>query len=292
MKRKFLSIFLAVAMVVGMIPVTMLSAVEEDTQKTVSLFETTRTDFRDESVYTLMISRFYDGDSGNNVYCWDDAQAGNTENNDPAWRGDFKGLIERLDYIKALGFTAIRLNCVAQNASGYDYHGEHPINLKDIDFRLESDGFTYTDVVDACHARGLKIMQDVMLNSTSNFGEEILCKLFELNEETQWSVTESMIPTEKLLEQYPNYVSMAAGEQLQARLDLLRTSLNDEEYYHRETSTVYETATQQQGTTAGDCIDLNTENPEVALYLATSCAWYAEMGVDAICITNAEYINR
>jgi len=114
MKRKILSIILVVVMVVGMIPVTMLSAVEEDTQKTVSLFEATRTDFRDESVYTLMISRFYDGDSGNNVYCWDDAQAGNTENHDPAWRGDFKGLIEKLDYIKALGFTAVRLNCVAR----------------------------------------------------------------------------------------------------------------------------------------------------------------------------------
>ncbi len=296
MKRKILSIILVVVMVVGMIPATMLSAVEEDTQKTVSLFEATRTDFRDESVYTLMISRFYDGDSGNNVYCWDDAQAGNTENHDPAWRGDFKGLIDKLDYIKALGFTAVRLNCVAQNASGYDYHGEHPINLKDIDFRLESDGFTYTDVIDACHGRGLKIMQDVMLNSTSNFGEEFLCKLFELNEETQWSITESMIPTETLLAQYPNYANMAPSEQFVARMDMLKAhiteSLNADEHYHREKNMSYTDAIQQQGTIAGDCIDINTENPVVALYLATSCAWYAEMGVDAICITNVEYINR
>jgi len=39
-----------------------------------SVFHGTRTDFRDESVYTLLISRFYDGDSGNNVHCWDDGR--------------------------------------------------------------------------------------------------------------------------------------------------------------------------------------------------------------------------
>ena len=90
-----------------------------------AIFRGTRTDLRDESVYTLIITRFYDGDTGNNVHCWDDGQAGNPDS-DPAWRGDFKGLVEKLDYIKALGFTAIRLNSVAQNASGYDYHGFHP----------------------------------------------------------------------------------------------------------------------------------------------------------------------
>ena len=63
-----------------------------------------RTDFRDETIYFLLPTRFYDGDPQNNTQCWD-----NRERNagDPAWRGDFKGLIEKLDYIKALGFTAI-----------------------------------------------------------------------------------------------------------------------------------------------------------------------------------------
>ena len=45
---------------------------------------------------------FYDGDSSNNYYNRDRYKAG-----DPTWRGDFKGLIEKLDYIKDLGFTAI-----------------------------------------------------------------------------------------------------------------------------------------------------------------------------------------
>ena len=62
-----------------------------------------RVDMREDSIYFVMTTRFYDGDSSNNVHCWDDGNANNPDS-DKAWRGDFKGLIERLDYIKALGF--------------------------------------------------------------------------------------------------------------------------------------------------------------------------------------------
>ena len=65
-----------------------------------------RTDLREDSIYFVITTRFYDGDKDNNVHCWDDGQANNPDD-DPAWRGDFKGLIEKLDYIKALGFTAV-----------------------------------------------------------------------------------------------------------------------------------------------------------------------------------------
>ena len=44
-----------------------------------------RTDFRDESIYFVMTTRFYDGDATNNTHCWDGNNPG-----DPAWRGDFK----------------------------------------------------------------------------------------------------------------------------------------------------------------------------------------------------------
>ena len=55
-----------------------------------------RTDFRDETIYFAMTTRFYDGDPQNNVYCWD----GVNNINDPEWRGDFKGMIDKLDYIR------------------------------------------------------------------------------------------------------------------------------------------------------------------------------------------------
>ena len=73
-----------------------------------------------------MTTRFYDGDSINNRYCWDDEYYLRSEtNNDPGWRGDFKGLADKLDYIKALGFSAVWITPVVENASGLDYHGYH-----------------------------------------------------------------------------------------------------------------------------------------------------------------------
>ena len=91
-----------------------------------------RTDLRGDSIYFVITTRFYDGDTGNNVHCWDDKTA-NDPDSDPAWRGDFKGLIDKLDYIKALGFSAIWVTPVVENASGYDYHGYHAFDFSKVD---------------------------------------------------------------------------------------------------------------------------------------------------------------
>ena len=85
--------------------VLMLMLVSMQTMAT-DTFTSNRTDFRDESIYFMMTTRFYDGDTGNNVLCWDN-QSAQIETKDPCWRGDFQGVIDKLDYIKALGFTAI-----------------------------------------------------------------------------------------------------------------------------------------------------------------------------------------
>ena len=134
-----------------------------------------RTDFRDESIYFVMTTRFYNGDPSNDTQCWE-AQQYNV--GDPAWRGDFKGLIKQMDYIKALGFTAIWITPIVTNGSGYDYHGYHAMNFSEVDKRYESEDVLFQDVIDAAHARGMKIILDIVLNHTGNFGEEKLCKLF------------------------------------------------------------------------------------------------------------------
>ena len=50
-----------------------------------------RTDFRDESIYFVLTTRFYDGDPGNNVLCWDN-QKSQKSTKDPCWRGDLSRL--------------------------------------------------------------------------------------------------------------------------------------------------------------------------------------------------------
>jgi len=100
------------------------------------IYADSRTDFRDETIYFLITTRFYDGDESNNARTSEDEKANNPED-DPSWRGDFAGLIEKLDYIKALGFTAIWITPVVENNSGYDYHGYHAYNFDAVDYRYE-----------------------------------------------------------------------------------------------------------------------------------------------------------
>ena len=137
-----------------------------------------RVDMREDTIYFVITTRFYDGDTGNDVHCWDDSQANNPDS-DPAWRGDFKGLIDKLDYIKALGFSAIWITPVVTNASGYDYHGYHAMDFSTVDVRYESDGATYQDLIDAAHEKGIKIVQDIVVNHSGNFGEATLAPMFK-----------------------------------------------------------------------------------------------------------------
>ena len=130
-----------------------------------------RTDFRAETIYFLITTRFYDGDPSNNFFCRDRIRFdGNGQAIDPHWRGDFKGLMERLDYIRDLGFTAIWITPPVENRSGLDYHGYHPYDWTRIDPRLESPGATYRDLIEAAHARDLKIIQDVVVNHSCQYG--------------------------------------------------------------------------------------------------------------------------
>ncbi len=123
------------------------------------------TDFRGETIYFVLTARFNDGDSSNNYYNRDRYKAG-----DPHWRGDFKGLIAQLDYIKDLGFTAIWVTPPVENRSGLDYHGYHAYDWYKVDPRLESPDATYQDFINAAHAKGMKVIQDVVINHSSQYG--------------------------------------------------------------------------------------------------------------------------
>ncbi len=130
-----------------------------------------RRDFREETIYFLITTRFYDGDPANNFFCRDRIRFnGAGEAVDPHWRGDFRGLIQRLDYIRDLGFSAIWITPPIENRSGLDYHGYHGYDWTRIDPRLESPGATYQDLINEAHTRGIKIVQDVVVNHSCQFG--------------------------------------------------------------------------------------------------------------------------
>ena len=259
-----------------------------------------RSDLREDSIYFVMTTRFYDGDTGNNVHCWDDSVANNPDS-DPAWRGDFKGLIDKLDYLKALGFSAIWITPVVTNGGGYDYHGYHSMDMSTVDVRYESEGATYQDLIQSAHDKGIKIIQDVVWNHTGNWGDAFFCPMAtkEYNTIQDLASPDSMklIPDGELAQSYPNYASLTGSEQFQARLDILQSihssTHNTKEYYHRETAGGgWGQPLEQYASIEGDCRDLNTENPAVAEYLTNTYLDYVNMGVDAFRLDTEKHINR
>ena len=254
-----------------------------------------RNDFRDETIYFAMTTRFYDGDASNNTHTWDSypMNAG-----DPLWRGDFKGLIQKLDYIKALGFTAIWITPVVENASGYDYHGYHASNFSKVDPRYESSDCTLQTLIDAVHAKGMKLIIDIVLNHTGNFGEENLCKLFNRNWDAPADINKSMTPyTKKDGGKLPdNYASLTGGLQYAARLAQMKNTdgVNHDthNHWHHFGSFNWDDDTRWWAQIAGDCVDLNTENQAVADYLVKCYSKFIEMGCDGFRIDTGGHISR
>lgn len=251
-----------------------------------------RTDFRDESIYFVMTTRFYDGDASNNTHCWDGNNPG-----DPAWRGDFKGLIEKMDYIKALGFTAIWITPIVENASGYDYHGYHAHDFSKVDHRYESEGVGFQQVIDEAHKRGMKIILDIVLNHTGNFGEANLCKMFTRDwTKDQSDINECMVPyTKKDGGKLPdNYASLS--DQYGERLSLMKNTKgknnDNHNYWHHYGHGNWDNPTRWWMQIAGDCVDLNTEHPFVYNYLIECYSKFIKMGVDGFRIDTGGHIPR
>ena len=280
--------------------VLMLMLVSMQTMAT-DTFTSNRTDFRDESIYFMMTTRFYDGDTGNNVLCWDN-QSAQIETKDPCWRGDFQGVIDKLDYIKALGFTAIWITPVVQNASGYDYHGYHAMDFQHVDCRYQSsdgskDGDAmFQELIDKAHKKGIKIILDIVLNHTGNFGEQTLCKEFDRNTdlETQALINACMIPNEEKLGS--DYLTSVPYEQYQRRLGLLKNVRGKNEdvhnYWHHFGDFNWDFPNRWWAQIAGDCVDLNTENDYVADYLVKCYGSFIKMGVDGFRIDTSGHISR
>ena len=262
-------------------------------------FTNDRTDFRDESIYFMITTRFYDGDPKNNVLCWDN-QAAQIETKDPCWRGDFQGVIDKLDYIKALGFTAIWITPVVQNASGYDYHGYHAMDFQHVDCRYQSSNgksgdVMFQELIDKAHAKGIKIILDIVLNHTGNFGEEKLCKLFDRDTQlrNQAYIDACMTPTETL---GSDYLTILPKDQYQRRLTMMKNMNGQNQdihnYWHHFGMFGWDDPSRWWGQIAGDCVDLNTENDAVADYLVKCYGQFIKMGVDGFRIDTSGHISR
>ncbi|WP_229263536.1 carbohydrate binding domain-containing protein [Cohnella cholangitidis] len=281
------------------------------------------TDMREDSIYFVMTARFYDGDSSNNRGGQLHVKSGNAANNDPMYRGDFKGLMDKLDYIKALGFSAIWITPVVLNRSDYDFHGYHGYDFYRVDPRLESPGATYQDLINAAHNKGIKIIQDVVYNHSSRWGAKGLFtpKVFGI-QDNDWSwYYDDPIPGLEYDGLYPASVSGKAyngdiwstvePEDNTCRNWGVFMNYNPEgrkvyncqwpnptsgmfpsQYYHQCWIGNWEGEDSRSCWLHEDLADFNTESKPVQDYLIDAYNKFIDMGVDGFRIDTAVHIPR
>ena len=139
-----------------------------------------------ESIYQIMVDRFCDGDKTNNAT---GEAFRNTENNEDDFRymhgGDWQGIIDKIDYIKGMGYTAIWISPVADpqlwgmpDANGKQwptaYHGYNVYdpNKASRYFGAQDEQASkekLKELVDVCHENGIKVILDVVPNHVGDY---------------------------------------------------------------------------------------------------------------------------
>lgn len=116
-------------------------------------------------IYRITTDRFANGDPEN-----DHALQGKVNRKDPLARhgGDLKGILDHIDYIRALGMTTIQLDPVQKNeGSETSYHGKHISSHFELDPRL-GDSTTYRRLIQRLHRHDMKIVQNVEFGTVSS----------------------------------------------------------------------------------------------------------------------------
>jgi glycosidase len=111
-----------------------------------------------QSIYQIFTDRFFDGDASNN----NASGSYNASSGSGVHGGDFKGIQQKLDYIKALGATAIWISPIVLNGNG-EYHGYAGRDFYAVDPHWGTLADLQTLVSNA-HTKGLLVIQDVVVN--------------------------------------------------------------------------------------------------------------------------------
>ncbi len=82
--------------------------------------------------------------------------------------GDIKGILDNIDYIKELGFTAIWLNPILENdMHTYSYHGYAATDFYKVDARYGTNE-EYKELCQVAQSKGVKIIMDMILNHSGS----------------------------------------------------------------------------------------------------------------------------
>jgi pullulanase-type alpha-1,6-glucosidase len=269
-----------------------------------------RTPLTRERFYFVMADRFANGDPSNDHGGLTGSRL--DHGHDPTDKGffhggDVAGLLDRLDYVQDLGTTAIWLTPSFQNrpvqGSGPDasagYHGYWVTDFTRIDPHFATNA-ELKQLVDAAHARGIKVFFDIITNHTAD--------VLDYAEQEYSYVSKETRPYRDADGREFDDAEYAGGEtfpELDAatsfpytptfRADADRSAktpawLNDPTLYHNRGDSTFA----GESSTYGDFIgldDLFTEHPDVVDGMSDIYRTWVDFGIDGFRIDTVKHVN-
>ncbi|MDF0488918.1 alpha-amylase family glycosyl hydrolase [Sphingomonas sp. H39-1-10] len=273
----------------------------------------------DDVIYFVLPDRFENGDPSNDrggltgdrlVTGYDPSDAGFYHG------GDLRGLTERLDYIEALGATAIWIGPVLKNKPvqgppGHEsagYHGYWITDFTTVDphFGTEAE---FKALVDAAHARGMKVYMDIIANHTADVIQYRECvgrpcayrskadypysrkggvSGKAINPQFQGDAVETPENFAALTDPSYAYTPFVAAAEATVKVPAW---LNDPRYYHNRGDSTFAGESARFGDFAG-LDDLMTEDPRVIDgFIAIYGNWIDRFGIDGFRIDTARHVN-
>ncbi len=272
----------------------------------------------DEVVYFLLPDRFENGDSRNDK---GGAKGDRLATGfDPTSKGffhggDLKGIVSRLDYLQDMGITAIWLspifkNKVVQGPPGQEsagYHGYWVTDFTQVDPHLGSNA-EFKALVDAAHARGMKVYMDILVNHTADVIAMKECKGYDCPYRSRADYPYSRRAADgsainggfagdgvgtadnfaKLTDtDYAYTVEVPEAEKHIKKPEWL----NDPIYYHNRGNSTFSGESSSMGDFVG-LDDLMTENPAVIQgFIDIYGGWIDNYGIDGFRIDTAKHVN-
>lgn len=215
-------------------------------------------------IYLITPDRFSNGDKKNDIVS--SLREKKINRRKPSFRhgGDIKGIINHLDYISDMGFTAIWSTPMLENdMKNLSYHGYAITDLYKIDPRMGTNEL-YKELSLKAKEKGIKLIKDVVLNHVGS---------------SHWWIED--LPSEDWLN-YPNDLKYTTHT---------RESLHDP-YAIKEDVRNF-----TDGWFTETMPDLNQRNPILARYLIQNSLWWIEYAqlsgfrVDTYSYSNRKFLN-
>jgi glycosidase len=219
-------------------------------------------------IYLLMPDRFSNGDAGNDIISTYRDATSDRANKFSRHGGDFKGILNHLDYLDELGVTTLWLTPVIENDMPLmsewgnnvaGYHGYWFTDHYQVDKRLGgNDG--YKAFCNALHQRGMKVIQDAVYNHVGSY---------------HWFIRD--LPMKDWINQWPS----------------LQGPNHKEEVFFDPYVAAIDKKVMTDGWFVPHLPDLNQRNPFVAKFLIQHAIWTTEeFGIDGWRVDTYKYCDE